>query len=193
MNDGRLRRKDRQAVADGSGQGAVSRDGKARRWRMSGNYDTKRRLSNRKVIQILFLFMTLVATHVFAGEGIQPFTAVCKDIETHAYRYSTDMDGKVYTNEFESGEKFGGDWKFNYTGGDHIIIDGNKAATIIGTAASGTIILAIEGSGNVLSVGAWSYAIHLKLKRIVASQVHASSLIGDSVKARSVKLECDFS
>jgi len=102
-------------------------------------------------IIIIFIALVTITINAFAGEAVQPFSAVCKDIETHAFRYATDINGKTISNGFTSGEgeKIGGEWKFKYAGGDHVIIDGNKAATIIATAANGTIILATEGSTNL--------------------------------------------
>ena len=72
-----------------------------------------------------------------------------------------------------------------------MIIDG-KSVEIVARTVDGTILLAIEGGANASAVSAWTYAIHLKLKKIVASQVNAYSLLGDGVKARSVCLECEF-
>ena len=154
-------------------------------------YSHSKRFFCRTSVSILFLFIIFATTNAFPGETSQQFTAVCKDIETHAYRYSTDMNGKVISNEFTSDEKFGSVWNFKYTGGDNLIIDGKKAV-IIARTADGTILLAINGGANAGAVSAWSYAIHLKLKKIVASQVNAFTLLGDGVKARSVCLECEF-
>ncbi len=57
------------------------------------------------------------------------------------------------------------------------------------------VLIAIETSTSGFASGVWSYAIHLGMKKIVASQVNAAGFsdnLNQSVKARSVNLECIF-
>jgi len=74
----------------------------------------------------------------FAGnvDDIHPFSATCKDKKIEAYRYSTDMNGKVTYDEWSKGEKINSEWHFKYIGGNEILLDGK---TFVITARSGSL------------------------------------------------------
>ncbi len=60
------------------------------------------------------------------------------------------------------------------------------------TASSGPCLVFSDIGKGPLGVGIWVYAINVKLKKIVAAQVHASHSLSEEVKTRSVSLDCYF-
>jgi len=139
-------------------------------------------------ISITALFAILFVS-VSAADDLLPFSATCKDKQVEAYRYATDVNGKIINDEWSKGEKFQSKWHFKYTGGDVILLDGKPFPII---AKSGPCIIFSDGGEAPFGVGIWVYAINLKLKRIVAAQVQAGHGIIVGIKTRSVCLDCDF-
>lgn len=138
-------------------------------------------------------FTVILATNPRYVEAVPPFSATCSDVQVEAYRYETDTNGKVISNHWSRGEKFlGGKWKFLYAGEDKVVVDGEPRQII--AAQGGSLIVASPVSAP-LGAGIWVYAIHTKLQRIVAAQVHVSESkwLGGAIKTRSVQFECDFS
>ncbi len=135
----------------------------------------------------------ILATNPRNVEAVPPFSATCSDVQVEAYRYETDINGKVITNHWSRGEKFsGGKWKFLYTGEDKVVVDGEPKQIV---AAHGGSLLVASPLSAPFGAGVWVYAIHTKLRRIVAAQVHVSESkwLGGAIKTRSVQLEYDFS
>lgn len=144
-------------------------------------------------IVVMIAWNLLVVYSALASPSTNPpFSATCQDVVAHAYRDGTDISGKSMGEEWTTDERFSMVWKFSYKGGKDITIDDKQAYVILQHPG---VLIAIEGRTNGYASGMWSYAIHLGMKRIVASQVNAA---GDfdpelqEVKARSVNLSCTF-
>jgi len=143
-----------------------------------------------KVIAFVGLILLLV-DHSHAASSNPPFAASCQDVLTHAYRDGTDLHGKPVGESWSNDEHFNSTWKFVYKGGRQITIDDKQAIVV---QEHPGVLIAIEGSTNGQASGVWSYAIHLGMKKVVASQVNAFGSLDDAkgVKARSVNLKCIF-
>ena len=148
-------------------------------------------------IKITSLFLlTLLLTCVSFAESTSinpPFSAICECVKGHAYRHGTDILGNPMPDEWSTNEDFrGSKWKFIYTGNNSIVIDGLRIPIL---AQHPGVIIAGKGSSNGIGASIWTYAIHLGLKKIVASQVNAfGGFLGKSqgLKTRSVNLKCKF-
>lgn len=138
---------------------------------------------------LITVLISILFVNVSFADDIPPFSASCTDKMVKAYRYTTDVNGKVINDEWSEGEKFQSGWHFKYTGGDVILLDG-KLFPII--AKSGPCLVFSDGNEAPFGVGIWVYAINLKLKRIVAAQVQAGHGIIDGIKTRSICLDCLF-
>lgn len=138
---------------------------------------------------LISVLTSIFLVSVSFADDIHPFSATCKDNKVEAYRYSTDITGKVTDDGWSKGEKFNTEWHFKYIGGNEILLDGKPFPI---TAISGPCLVFSDEEEAPLGVGIWVYAINLKLKRVVASQVQASHSIIDGIKARSVSFDCDF-
>jgi len=135
----------------------------------------------------------LIVDHSHAASSNPPFAASCQDVLTHGYRDGTDLNGKPVAESWSNDEHFNSTWKFVHKGGQQITIDDKQA--IIALEHPGVLIV-IDGSTNGHASGVWSYAIHLGMKKVVASQVNAFGSLDDTtrlgVKARAVNLKCIF-
>ena len=144
----------------------------------------------------LLAFILLSIEPARAASTNPPFAATCQDVLTHVYRDETDVLGNPMGEKWSTDEHFNIIWKFIYEGGDHIIV-GGKRAQIIAQHPGVLIVLETSGGqqGSGFASGVWSYAIHLVMKRIVASQVNAFGTRDSpdhGVKSRSVNLKCTF-
>lgn len=145
-----------------------------------------------KKFHLMFLLFTLLlapASFALADEP-SPFIADCKAKQVIAYRYSTDLNGKIKTDKWSKGEKFEAGWHFFYSGGNTVKLDDVHLPIL---AKTGPCLIVAEPTEAPFGAGIWVYAINLKLRKIVAAQVQTNfGLIGDGVKTRSVSLDCDF-
>ncbi len=144
-------------------------------------------------IHVSFPLMILLATTSGVAHANPPFAATCQDVLTHGYRDATDLFGKPTGESWSTDEHFNSIWKFIYKGGEDIAIDDKHAYVVVEHPG---VLIAIEGGTSGVASGVWSYAIHLGMERIVASQVNAFGSFADTglkgVKARSVNLKCAF-
>ena len=69
---------------------------------------------------VIFSFVCVIFSSTCAVADIVPFHADCKDVSVHVFRHN-EKTGIEWTTT----EKFG-EFRFRYTGGDDIIIDGKK-------------------------------------------------------------------
>ena len=97
-------------------------------------------------------------------------------------------------DEWSTDETFPGDhWEtFKYTQGQDFVIlqKTNKRLPIVASYEGGIVIVEVSVGASAVSV--WSYAINLKMQRIVASQVNSYAVFGTGIKGRVVQLECTF-
>jgi hypothetical protein len=145
-----------------------------------------------KIISML-LATFIFTTYSYAASINPPFSATCEDTETHGYRHGTDLDGKPMEESWTADEHFHSKWKILYSGGNSIIIDGKQADVLVQHA--GVIIAGEKPATNGIASGIWTYAIHLGLKKVVATQVNAHGHFEkelQGVKARVVNLNCKF-
>jgi len=131
---------------------------------------------------------------VVLGQSPNPgFEAVCKDMVTHGYRDETNIHGEEMGESWSTNEKFGSTWEFNFMPPDTILIDGKPGYVLAQTPA---VVIAAEAPGNNgNSAGIWTYALHLGMKKVVASQVNAFGGFDPArrgVKARSTNFDCEF-
>ena len=121
-----------------------------------------------------------------------PFSAICECIGAHGYRSGTDFLGNPIKDSWTTSEQFFSKWKFLYSGGDSIHIDGEKIPIIVQCS---DVIMAGSSGVSWLGADVWTYAIHLGLRKIVACQVNAFGFAGSKlkgVKTRAVELDCVF-
>ena len=140
----------------------------------------------------LFILTLFVAGVTFADSINPPFSATCECAGVHAYRAGTDFLGKLMKESWSIDERFFSKWNFVYAGGETIIIDGVEAPIFVQRPG---VIIAGNPAVALMGAGIWTYAIHLRLEKIVASQVNAygfASSNSKGVKARVVNLDCDF-
>lgn len=160
------------------------------------------------VLAGLFCF-TFPASIWAQSEDVQgpAFAAECTDVETHAFR---NDDREETTDGWTSDEKFFGDLKIIYEGGDTATIDGQQVG--IGWVQPDLMIATDPGlAPNDVCAAVWSFAIHLSMETVVASEVHGCSRKGEeasispfsdlaaklggrqeSVKVRAIQYQCQF-
>lgn len=137
-------------------------------------------------MRAILAFVLLIACG--SAQAIE-FVAVCKADGVHAYRHSTDIGGNDMPAEWSSGEKFAGSWRFSFSGGDTIEIDGNESAVLYW---NGNILIAIDGGTTDVAAQFWTYAINLDLEEIVGAQVNGFRMLGTGLKTRAVNFKCEF-
>jgi len=135
------------------------------------------------------LLLILPTISVAEVSSVKPFSAVCTDVHVAAYRYELDLEGKVTSDEWSEGEKFGSKWKIIYTGDDSVVVDDEKLPVV---ALNGPSIIFASPGNALFGAGIWVYAVNLKLKKIVAAQVNSHDGLGTGIKTRSVEFKCDF-
>ena len=145
-------------------------------------------------IFISSILMLMVVCNSFASpvKVNPPFSATCEDVVIHAYREGTDMLGKPMIESWTTNEHLDDQWRFIYTGGKSIIMDGKKLNIIV--QHPGVIIVG-SSSTNGYASSLWTYAIHLGLKKVVGSEVNAFGTYDDKglgVKARAINMKCEF-
>lgn len=136
--------------------------------------------------------MLFLAAPVIAAENPK-FTATCKDLLTHGYRDGTDVQGNPMEESWSTDERFNTSWTFQYGGADEILIDGKRGRVV--TQHPGVLIVSDVSDSNGTGAGIWTYAIHLGMQKIVASQVNAYGGFSPpdrGVKARSTNFTCRF-
>jgi len=131
----------------------------------------------RKISFLFLVFASLISN------------ATCKDKQVVAYRYETDVNGKVIADEWSEGEKFASKWHFLYASGSEVIVDGKRLPIV---ARNGPCLIVASPGEAPLGAGIWVYAINVKLRSIVASQVNAHIGFGTGIKTRSVCFDCNF-
>ena len=125
----------------------------------------------KTIIKSLPLIAFLISSgQRLAADYTNPsFSAVCNESSARTYMAATDWKGKEDKDSWsKKGTASPEGWKFHYKGGNKIEVDGKDIPII--TQHEGVIVAFTHGSSGVGS-NAWSYAIHLGLKRIVASTV----------------------
>lgn len=155
-------------------------------------YRSKELIKERDMKTMLVIFFAVFSASILAEtESVKPFSAVCTDKHVAAYRYALDIEGKeVKGNGWSSGEKFiSGEWKILYSGGKYVTLDGKKIPIV--ARAGANLIFAKPGIA-LFGADIWSYAVNLKLKKVVAAQVHSFDGLGDGIKTRSIELKCKF-
>ena len=116
------------------------------------------------------------------------FTAVCKSDEVHAFRYDSDLHQDTGKGEWNTEEKFPGEWHF-YFDGTELIVDGKS--TILFPSPAG-ILIAVDYSASSIAGSLWAYVVLLEQQKIGASQVNASSFLSDAIKMRVTNLDGNF-
>lgn len=118
----------------------------------------------------------LVALLILSGKGLAEdfvnpsFSAVCNESSARTYMAATDWKGEEDKDSWSNkGTASPEGWEFLYKGGNKIEIDGKDVPIV--TQHEGVIVALSHGSSGV-GTNAWLYAIHLGLKRIVASMVN---------------------
>jgi hypothetical protein len=139
----------------------------------------------------LVLFGSVTVAH---GDFTNPgFEAICRDVNTHGYRGTTNFTGEEMEESWTTSERFGSTWEFKFVPPNNMQVDG-KSARIL--AQNPGVIIAMETPGtNENAASVWMCALHLGLQTVVASQVNAfGGLDGGrrGVKARSTSFDCGF-
>lgn len=144
--------------------------------------------------------LLVIALLIPSGQGLAAdytnpsFSAVCYESSARTYMAATDWKGK---EDKDSWSKKGiaspeEGWEFHYKGGNKIEIDGKDIPIV--TQHEGVIIALSHGSSGVGS-NAWLYAIHLGLKRVVASMVNGYGHVDgklSGILTTSIELTCEF-
>ncbi|MBZ0131246.1 MAG: hypothetical protein K8F53_01410, partial [Rhodocyclaceae bacterium] len=86
---------------------------------------------NQLLSKLSFCLLLILPTiSVAEVSSVKPFSAVCTDVHVAAYRYELDLEGKVTSDEWSEGEKFGSKWKIIYTGDDSVVVDDEKLPVV---------------------------------------------------------------
>jgi hypothetical protein len=145
----------------------------------------------RKTFGACLMLLGVATSH--AQSSNPGFEAVCKDIVTHGFRSATDIQGENLGDSWTTNEKFNSSWQFSFSPPDKLRID-NKPAFIL--AQNPGLIIAAEAPGNNgNAAGVWTYAIHLGMRKVVASQVNAAGNFDPRmqiIKARTTSFSCEF-
>lgn len=145
----------------------------------------------KRIIGISLLMLFVIPIH--AQVSNPGFNATCKDLNTHGYRAANDLQGNSMPGGWTTSEKFNSTWQFSFTPPDKLLIDGKPAYIL--AQNTGVIIAAEAPAANSNSAGVWTYAIHLGMKKILASQVNAAGNFDPRtqiIKARTTNFNCDF-
>jgi hypothetical protein len=135
-------------------------------------------------------FCLLLVTPSVAQEYIG-FSAICTTDESRRYDSAYAYDGSRLEPEWSENENFyTPDWAFSYKGGDTIEIAGKEYTALL---FGPELIFAVEPSVGSVGVSLWTYAINLKMKEIVATQVNSSIGAAPLIKARIVTFDCKWS
>ena len=142
-------------------------------------------------IVAVFIF----AVFVQAAQAVPSFKAVCEQADVKTFRHTVDDSGTPVHHEWTDGEKFAGPWIFSYEGGDRMMID-NRPAYVTGDVRG--VLVAVQPESTSVAAGIWTYAIHIPLRMITASQVHGYDDPGfpagsREIKARALSFRCLFS
>jgi len=125
---------------------------------------------------------------------IPSFIATCKDVVTHGYRKGTNILGTPLGSEWTTDEKFEGEIfeTFIYRAGSNFISlsKSNTRARI--TDRRENVLVAFDPYNALGGSGIWTYVFNMKIGETVATEVNGADLVGDSVKARVVQLDCKF-
>ena len=121
----------------------------------------------KRLIPILLLLICIPNSS--AADG---FTAVCQSDEVHAFRYDSDLNQDTGKGEWNTEEKFPGEWHFFFNGTE-LTVDG-KSTILLPTPAG--ILIAVDYSSNSVAGSLWAYVILLEQQKIGAAQVNGSSL-----------------
>lgn len=150
-------------------------------------------MTAKKLHSPLGALLFLVVSSSALADGNPPFSAVCEDVRTHAYRDSTNIAGEPMGDSWSTEEMFNTSWRFRYEGGDDILIDGERGHVLAGHP--GVLIVSDTPFSNGYGAGMWVYALHIGMGKAVASQVNAHGGYepeDQGVKARSTELKCNF-
>ena len=133
---------------------------------------------------------------VIANVGIaaepEPFTAVCSETSAQTFRESADsVGGERRVGWTADGTVGASQWEFEYVGGDTLRVDGKDVELATRTSK---FLLAVSSGDSDSGTNAWSYAVHVEMKRIVAGTVGVySDALGDGIFTSAVELTCTFS
>jgi hypothetical protein len=137
-------------------------------------------------MRILTLVLSIFLVNPAFADG---FHLNCKAKKGVGYRLDAMNDGSILMDEWSDEGSFNSDWNFVYPGtGDIIMVDGKESLLFYVNET----IVATEYAQNGVSQSLWSYAINLKNMEAVASQVNASNVMGPSLKARTLSLNCSL-
>ncbi len=136
---------------------------------------------------------SLLTQGAWALEGIEgaSFRAICKDLEIHAYR---NDNHDATTDGWATDEKYFTPMEIIYLGGDEALVD---KMTVKVFWLSSTLMIGLRPYVAPFPTcgGVWSYVINLKLRSVLAAEVHGCSpdmLDIDSTKVRSIEYGCSF-
>ncbi len=137
----------------------------------------------------------VITTAAYSATEPRSFNATCIDKQTHGYRANTDLTGeRMLPDTWSTDEKFiGGHFEtFRYISGQNSVhlTKRNLNAPIVAKTSNTIIFVDVHQAETAISL--WSYAVNLRIKKIVGTQVNAFENFGTGLKARVVELQCEF-
>jgi hypothetical protein len=151
-------------------------------------------LRNTIITSIVTILYSQVMPAIASDSVNPPFVAICKDINTYAYRSSTDIHGNMLGDNWSTEEHFYSTWSFSHSSEGVITVNGEQAMKV--AEHKGVVIVSENPFSNGIGAGIWVYAIQLGLQKIVGSEVYAKggfSIAGSiGVKTRLTSFDCQF-
>ena len=123
------------------------------------------------------------------SSGNSSLNLKCQESSTRTFMDASGSEGRDRRSEWtDSGTAGPRQWLFQYDGSSMLHIDENQAEII---ANQNEVMLAVSYGSSEVGSNGWMYAIHLDLKRIVASTVGGyGNALGDGVYGTIVELTC---
>ncbi len=147
-----------------------------------------------KITSVALIAFFILPSHGLAADYVNAaFSVVCNESSARTYMAATDRKGVENKNSWSKlGTASPKDWEFHYKGGNKIEVDGKYIPVI---AQHEGVIIALSHGSSGLGSGAWLYAVHLGLKRVVASMVNGYGYTDgklSGILTTSIELPCDF-
>ena len=135
---------------------------------------------------IFIIYLSTLSFFSLSLNAAPAFKFQCNDKKTVGYRMDKSS-GQVLSDKWGE-ESFGSTWNFEYDGvSKEVLIDGKPNFAFFG---EDTVII-LEYANNGIAQSLWTYAVQLKMDKVVASQVNAAEGMGRStIKSRVVELNC---
>lgn len=147
----------------------------------------------RKYLFCLILLVTIpMGGPLWSADLTRPFSASCRDVNVHGFRFSARSSGEVIGREWSTREEFldKRPWLFVWSPPSSLTLDGKKLVVLDHRP---DFLVGLEFSRNSIAVSATSYALNYALKSAVAAKVNTyKSGLAEGIKTQSIEFNCRF-